>query len=77
MNTGLLRKLYTMHKIKKKKLRWYKTPKHSDPDKARQALAKIKRELDKARRDGHRVVYIDEMCFSRRTLPDTEWTLPK
>ena len=33
MNPTLLRQVYTKHFIKKKKLRWYKSPKQQDPDK--------------------------------------------
>ena len=30
-----------------------------------------------ARNDGYRIVYLDETVFTRRTLVDTEWALPK
>ena len=33
INPTLLRQVYTKHFIKKKKLRWYKSPKHQDPEK--------------------------------------------
>ena len=35
MNPTLLRLVYTKHGIKKKKLRWYKEPKHPDAEKAK------------------------------------------
>ena len=37
----------------------------------------MNRDLAKAKKDGYRVVYIDETCFTRKTCPDTEWSLPK
>ena len=40
-------------------------------------MAKIKRELAKAKKDGYRVVYIDETMFTRKACPDLEWCLPK
>ena len=37
----------------------------------------MKRQLTKARNDGYRLVYIDETCFTRKTVVDTEWMRPK
>ena len=37
----------------------------------------MNRDLAKAKKDGYRVVYIDETCFTRKTCPETEWALPK
>ena len=76
MNTALLRKIYEMHKIKKRKLRWYKTPKEYDPDKAKTQLTTMKREMTKAKNAGYRIVYIDETMFTRKACPDKEWCLP-
>ena len=33
----------------------------------------MKRELAKARKDGYKIVYLDETMFTRKTCPDTEW----
>ena len=73
MNPTLLHKIYKMHGIKKKKLRWYKTSKEQDPVKARQMLTTMKRLLTNARRDGYRVIYIDETMTTRKSVADTEW----
>ena len=73
MNPTLLRQIYKLHGIKKKKLRWYKTPKEQDPVKARQMLTTMKRLLTNARRDGYKIIYIDETMTTRKTVPDTEW----
>ena len=59
-----------MHKIEKRKLRWYKSPKEQDPDKVEKLLAKMKRDLAKAKKDGFRIVYLDETMFTRKACPD-------
>ena len=33
----------------------------------------MKRLLTRARNDGYRIVYIDEICFTRTTVPKTEY----
>ena len=30
-----------------------------------------------ARNDGYRIIYLDETMFTRKTVADTEWALPK
>ena len=37
----------------------------------------MKRELAKAKRDGYRIIYLDETVFTRKTLAASEWALPK
>ena len=37
----------------------------------------MKRLLTMTKNDGYRIIYIDETMFTRKTVPDTEWTLPK
>ena len=69
MNPTLLRKIYHQHKIKKRSLRWFKQPKDRDQEKERQQLTTMKRLLTKARNDGFRIVYLDETCFTRSTMP--------
>ena len=77
LNPTLLQKVYHQHKIKKRALRWFKVPNHPDPEKARQQLTTMKRLLTRARNDGYRVVYLDEICFTRTTVPKTEYCLQK
>ena len=40
-------------------------------------LTTVKMLLTRAKNDGFRIVYIDETMFTRKTLPETEWSLPK
>ena len=37
----------------------------------------MKRELTKAQNAGYRIIYLDETMFTRKTCPDTEWSLAK
>ena len=66
-----------MHGIKKKKYRWNKQPKNQDAAEANNWLTKMKRQLAKAKRDGYRVVFLDETFFTRNKVPELEWALPK
>ena len=77
MNATLLRQIYKQHHISKKKIKWAKTQKVPDPEKTKQQLTTMKRQLTMARNDGYRLVYIDETCFTRKTLSDTEWARSK
>ena len=40
-------------------------------------LAKANRQLKKAKKDGYRIIYIDETMFTRANIPKSEWSLPK
>ena len=77
MNPTLLRKIYRKFGIKKKAFRWYKTDKTHDAATIALELRRMKRQLAKARKDGYRIVYIDETMFTRTTLLAVEWSLPK
>ena len=35
------------------------------------------RDLKKAKKDGYRIIYIDETVFTRTTVPKTEYCLPQ
>ena len=36
----------------------------------------MKRQLTRAKRDGYRIIYLDETMFTRKSVADTEWALP-
>ena len=74
MNLTLLRHVYQLHKIKKKALKWFKRASHPDPTKEAQQYTTMKRQLTKAKNDGYRIVYLDEICFTRTTVPKKEYT---
>ena len=48
MNTALMRQIYRMYKVKKRKYRWFKEPPNPDMAKSTRELARVKRELAKA-----------------------------
>ena len=77
MNTTLYRKVYQLHKIKKKKIRWFKQAKGYGPEIMAQKLATMKRFLTMAKNDDYRMIYLDETMFTRSTIRDEEWTRPK
>lgn len=74
MNATLLRKVYKIHGIKKKKLRWYKFQRNVDENAIRVDLSRMKRQMTMARNDGYRFIYLDETMITRKTVADTEWT---
>ena len=76
INPTLLRKVYRLHGIKKKKYRWLKLIKTMGVDEVARKKASMKRQLTMARRGGYRIIYLDETFFTRRTVPQTEWMLP-
>lgn len=77
INRTLLREVYRRAGIRKKKYSWYKQPPVIDERARAFQLRSMKRLLTMARRDGCRIIYIDETHFTRNTLPESEWTLPK
>ena len=76
LNPTLLSQVYRLHRIKKKKLRWYKVAPNLDEDQRRRELGTMKRALTIAKREGYRIIYLDETMFTRKTVADTEWALP-
>ena len=76
MNATLLRKVYRLNSVKKKKLRWYKVAPGYDEDKVSQELARMKRQLTMAKNAGYRFIYLDETMVTRKTVPLTEWARP-
>ena len=75
MNRTLLRKIYKLHNVKKRSLKWFKQARDRDPEKERQQLITMKRLLTRARNDGYRIIYLDEICFTRSSVPKTEYCL--
>ena len=73
MNVTLLRKVYQKHRVKKRSIRWVKKQKGHDPVRAGRDLAAMKRGLTRAKNDGYRVIYLDETCFTRTSVPKVEW----
>ena len=69
INPTLLRQVYRLHHIKKKKLKWYKEQKNADHRKNRRLLTTMKGLLTRAKNSGFRIVYIDETMITRKAVP--------
>ena len=77
INPTLLRKIYKEHGIKKKNYRWTKQAKGMTAERHFRELTTMKQQLTKAKNSGYRFIYIDETMFSRKSMPTSEWSLPK
>ena len=76
-NPTLLAKVYRLHGIAKRRIQWTKRSKTQSLEQIVQDTSRMKRELAKAKRDGYRLVYLDECMFTRATVPKAEYCLPK
>ena len=77
MNYTLLSKVYSMHKVKRRRIKWEKKVKAENEATYAKEKVKMIRQLNKAKRDGYRIIYIDETVFTRSTVPKVEYCLPK
>jgi hypothetical protein len=69
-----LRKLYQGQKIRKKYLRFTKLPDEPKQIEIAEKAAVLGREIRFALSDGFRLVYLDEMMVTKRSLPKSEWS---
>ena len=76
MNYTLLTKVYNLHGIKKKRIKWIKVTKDKPVEVSVKEKNKMVRELRKVKQQGYKVVYIDETMFTRRSVPTKEYCLP-
>ena len=75
MNYTLLSQVYRMHKVKRRRIKWEKRAREQDDTNYGQEKTKMIRALRRAKRDGFKVIYIDETVFTRSTVPRTEYCL--
>ena len=76
MNYTLLTKVYNLHGIKKKRIKWIKVTKDKPVEVSVKEKNKMVRELRKVKQQGYKIVYIDETMFTRRSVPTKEYCLP-
>ena len=76
MNYTLLTKVYSLHGIKKKRIKWIKVTKDKPVEVSVKEKNKMVRELRKFKTQGYKIVYIDETMFTRRSVPTKEYCLP-
>jgi len=48
-----------------------------DEEEQAKEKARLRREFSRVRKEGYRIIYIDETMFTRKTLRNEEWCLPK
>ena len=69
MNYTLLSKVYQLHHIKRRRIKWEKRAKEQNDGNFNRDKSKMIRELKKAKKDGYRIIYIDETMFTKTTVP--------
>ena len=77
MGYTLLSKVYKMHGVKKRTITWKKKANVRTEEEYKREKKKLLRQLKKARKDGYRIIYLDEAMFTKSALPKTEYCLPK
>ena len=74
INPTLLRKVYAMHKVKNKKVKFVK---HINPEKEveyEQWRLDIKARIEQLKADHYRIIYLDESVFTTKTIRVKEYT---
>ena len=66
-----------MNKIKKRRITWKKKSNNLTTVELSREKLKLLRQIEKARKDGYRVIYLDETMFTKAALPQSEYCLPK
>ena len=77
MGYTLLSKVYKMHGVKKRTITWKKRNNNRTEEEYKKEKKKLLRQLEKAKKDGYRIIYLDEAMFTKSALPKTEYCLPK
>ena len=77
MNATLLTRVYREHSVKRRRIKWIKQAREDKSAQYARDKGKMIAALKRARRDGFRVIYIDETVFTRSTVPRTEYCLPE
>ena len=63
--------------MKRRRIKWIKQAREDKSAQYARNNGKMIAALKRARRDGFRVIYIDETVFTRSTVPRTEYYLPE
>ena len=77
ISVTLLRKVYRLHGIRKKVIRWTKPIRPSKAKKYGKVLEELRQEVEAAEAEGYEVCYTDECMFSRKSVPKIEWAQRK
>ena len=77
MGYTLLSKVYKQHGVKRRKITWKKMANNRTEEELKREKKKLLRQLEKTRKEGYRIIYIDETMFTKAALPTTEYCLPR
>ena len=69
-----LRKLYLRNGIKRKKVRMEKVIPQKLKDNFAEQCQQLLNKLDQVKREGRKLVYLDEINFTKRSLKLVEWS---
>ena len=65
--------IYRKHGVKKKVFNYKKVLRPNLEAQLPELKAKLKKEIDQAREDKYKVIWIDETMFTRKAVKRTEW----
>ena len=74
INPTLLRKVYKMHGIKRKKIKWVKRINSEKETEYEQWRLDLKLKLAEFRRNHYRIIFLDETIFTTKTIRRFEYT---
>jgi hypothetical protein len=69
-----LRRLYLKHCIKRKKVRQEKSDEYRTRADYKGKCRAMERAIIKAREERRTIIYLDEICFTKLSLPNREWS---
>ena len=76
MNRTLLSKIYRNHNIKKRKITWKKKVNNKSQEEIKREKSKLLKQIEKIRKQGYRIIFIDETMFTKSAVPKIEYCLP-
>ena len=74
MSSSRLQRIYKEHKVRKKKVRITKILSRRQRLKLRKYIPVVQHEIAEFRNRGFRIIYLDEVMFTTRTMPTHEWS---
>ena len=75
MSSSRLQRIYKANKVRKKKVRITKILNKKQRRKLRFRVPEVQEEIKEWRSRGFRIIYLDEMMITTRTMPTHEWSL--
>ena len=74
INSTLLRKFYLHYRIKRKSVKFTKHIEAARENEYEQWRLDIKAQIAQLKKDGHRIIYIDETLFTTKTIQSKDYT---